>query len=473
MVFSSMIFLCVFLPLVLCSYYICKNQYRNYVLLFFSFAFYAWGEPKAFLIMLAVILVNYCFAILIQEKKRFSKLFLTLDIIICLFCLYYFKYLDFSISVVNKFLHNNISLLHIALPIGISFYIFQSISYTVDVYRQQCKAQKNFAKLALYVSLFPQLIAGPIVKYHDIENEIDSRTISLDLFISGLRRFIIGLGKKVLIANAAASITDSVFLNDVNFAPSNILWLGAIAYAIQIYYDFSGYSDMAIGLGNMFGFHFAENFNYPYISTSITEFWRRWHISLSTWFKEYVYIPLGGNRVSKIRTLINIGIIFLLTGIWHGAAYTFIAWGLLHGFFNILEKIFGFNKTSKNIGLRIIQHFYTLFVVLIAWVIFRAPKLKFALIYILKMLCITKSNIIFIPEFNLQLFEVIMLIVGIVFSIPIFPKLSLLLNKIASNSKTNDIIISIIKNISCILLLLFCLLNLAGGTYNPFIYFRF
>ena len=314
MLFSSLTFIFVFLPLCLICYYIVPKCHKNYILLVFSFIFYAWGEPKAFLIMLIVIFINYIFALDIEEKPNLKKLFLVLDLVMNFGLLFYFKYFDFAINCLNRVMNKEYNLLHIVLPIGISFYIFQAVSYTIDVYRSSCKAQKNIIKLALYISFFPQLIAGPIVKYHDIERQISERTVTVKTFAEGAKRFILGLAKKVLIANNVAIFTDKVFDSFLNMSPGG-LWLGALTYSLQIYYDFSGYSDMALGLGKIFGFDYPENFNYPYISTSITEFWRRWHISLSTWFKEYVYIPLGGNRCSKYRQIFNIFVVFLITGI--------------------------------------------------------------------------------------------------------------------------------------------------------------
>ena len=352
MLFSSMTFVFVFLPILCAIYLLSKKEYHNAILLIASIIFYAWGEPRYLAIMLLSVVINWLGAILIdkyKDKKGLSKLFLALTIFLNLANLIYFKYFNFILDNFNSIFHSNIDFVRIALPIGISFYTFQALSYVIDVFRGDCKVQRNIYKLALYICLFPQLIAGPIVKYHDIEEQIDSREVNFEKVDEGVKRFIIGLSKKVLIANTLGAIADKVFIMQYPFQFSPIVaWLGAISYSFQLFFDFSGYSDMAIGLGLIFGFRFMENFNYPYISKSITEFWRRWHISLSTWFKQYVYIPLGGNRNGKLKQLRNLGIVFLLTGIWHGAAWNFVIWGAWHGFFIIMEKITGIDKETNN-----------------------------------------------------------------------------------------------------------------------------
>ena len=344
MLFSSMTFLYVFLPIVLLLYLITKKELHNPILLAASIIFYAWGEPKYLAIMLLTILVNYFGALLIQNSTKRKKLFLILTVIANLGFLIYFKYFNFIIANCNNLLNLNINALDIIMPIGISFYTFQAMSYVIDVYRGEVKAQNDLYKVALYICLFPQLIAGPIIKYHDIEEQIESREVEFDKVSMGVKRFIVGLSKKVLIANTLGVVADKVFIQDPTTFSHLTAWLGALSYTLQLYFDFSGYSDMAIGLGLIFGFRFMENFNYPYTSKSITEFWRRWHISLSTWFKEYVYISLGGNRKGKFRTLVNLAIVFLLTGIWHGAQWTFIVWGIWQGVFIIIEKISNFNQ---------------------------------------------------------------------------------------------------------------------------------
>ncbi|CCY77494.1 MBOAT family O-acyltransferase [Brachyspira aalborgi] len=383
MLFSSMIFLWFFLPLVFCSYYLIDKRFKNILLLISSIIFYAWGGVSYSLIMLSSIIINYIFALLIDKaiednNLKNKKIYLALCIIINLSILGYFKYTNFIISIINSLSQNKIiELTNIVLPIGISFYTFQALSYVIDVYRGHNKAQKNIFNLALYISFFPQLIAGPIVKYHDIENQILNRNESLENIFYGIKRFIYGLSKKVILANMFALSCDEILKQPTDELGTALVWCASVLYTLQIYYDFSGYSDMAIGLGRMFGFNFLENFNYPYISKSIKEFWRRWHISLSTWFKEYLYIPLGGNRKRKLFTYINLLIVFFATGLWHGASYNFILWGLFHGFFLVIERIFLGKLLEKN-KLKFINHIYVIFVFVIGWVLFRADDLKHA-----------------------------------------------------------------------------------------------
>lgn len=374
MVFSSITFLFYFLPIVLIIYYLIPNKYKNIVLLISSFIFYFYGEPKNIYIMILSILATYIFGILIDKykKTKYSKIFLILSIFINIGLLIYFKYADFIIKNVNLWLSNKIDLIHVILPIGISFYTFQLISYIVDVYRGEAKVQKNIIKLATYISLFPQLIAGPIVRYTTIENQLENREYNMKNFSIGVRRFIIGLGKKVMIANVMGNLINIFLVSD----EKSVLfyWLYAIDLMIQIYFDFSGYSDMAIGLGKMLGFDFPENFNYPYIATSITDFWRRWHISLSSWFRDYIYIPLGGNRVSKLKWIRNIIIVWMLTGLWHGAEWNFVIWGLYFGVLLIIEKLF-LLKWLQKIP-KVISRIYTLFIVMISFIIFNGEGIS-------------------------------------------------------------------------------------------------
>ena len=337
-VFSSSFFLFIFLPVVLLGYYFCNEKFRNIWLLFTSIVFYSWGEPRYVIIMLFSIVINYVLGIMIDkyENRRLKKLFLCWAVVIDIGILIVFKYTNFIINNLNNIFDTNIVVKNIALPIGISFFTFQILSYVIDVYRKNVNVQKDIFKLGLYISFFPQLIAGPIVRYIDIEHQLNRRDISINQMYAGIKRFMIGFAKKVLIADTVGQIADMVYgLEEV----SGLLgWMGAGAYMIQIYYDFSGYSDMAIGLGKMFGFDFMDNFNYPYISKSVKEFWRRWHISLSIWFRDYVYIPLGGNRCSKYKTSRNLLVVFMLTGIWHGASWNFVFWGMYYGVFLLLEK---------------------------------------------------------------------------------------------------------------------------------------
>ena len=370
MLFTSISFLYYFLPLVLIIYFIVPRKYKNLILFIFSLLFYFYGEPKYIFLMLLEIFVAYIGAILVDKYK--SKDIFIFIIFIHILLLVIFKYTDFIIEIFNNVFNFNLKLFNISLPIGISFYTFQIISYIVDVYKGKVKVQKNFLKLATYISLFPQLIAGPIVRYESIEKELDDRKETFEDFSYGVRRFVIGLFKKVLIANILGELITKFNLIDERSVL--LYWIFSISYMLQVYFDFSAYSDMAIGLGRMFGFHFLENFNYPYISKSITEFWRRWHISLGTWFRDYVYIPLGGNRVNKIKFLRNIIIVWLLTGIWHGASLNFCIWGLFFGIMLIIEK-FSFNKYLEKIP-SFIRRIYVLFIVMISFIIFGSSNMN-------------------------------------------------------------------------------------------------
>lgn len=470
MLFSSMIFLWLFLPLVFCSYYLIDNRFKNILLLISSIIFYAWGGVSYSLIMLSSIIINYIFALLIDKaiednNLKNKKIYLALCIIINLSILGYFKYTNFIISIINSLSQNKIiELTNIVLPIGISFYTFQALSYVIDVYRGHNKAQKNIFNLALYISFFPQLIAGPIVKYHDIENQILNRNESLENIFYGIKRFIYGLSKKVILANMFALSCDEILKQPTDELGTALVWCASVLYTLQIYYDFSGYSDMAIGLGKMFGFNFLENFNYPYISKSIKEFWRRWHISLSTWFKEYLYIPLGGNRKRKLFTYINLLIVFFATGLWHGASYNFILWGLFHGFFLVIERIFLGKLLEKN-KLKFINHIYVIFVFVIGWVLFRADDLKHA--FELYKLMFSYKESIYTVRYFFYPQTFVCFIFGILFSglfQSIFPKV----REATFSSK-----VYILESVIQFILLFICIMYLVNGTYNPFIYFRF
>ena len=470
MLFSSMIFLWLFLPLVFCSYYLIDKRFKNILLLISSIIFYAWGGVSYSLIMLSSIIINYIFALLIDKviednNLKNKKIYLALCIIINLSILGYFKYTNFIISIINSLSQNKIiELTNIVLPIGISFYTFQALSYVIDVYRGHNKAQKNIFNLALYISFFPQLIAGPIVKYHDIENQILNRNESLENIFYGIKRFIYGLSKKVILANMFALSCDEILKQPTDELGTALVWCASVLYTLQIYYDFSGYSDMAIGLGRMFGFNFLENFNYPYISKSIKEFWRRWHISLSTWFKEYLYIPLGGNRKRKLFTYINLLIVFFATGLWHGASYNFILWGLFHGLFLVIERIFLGKLLEKN-KLKFINHIYVIFVFVIGWVLFRADDLKHA--FELYKLMFSYKESIYTVRYFFYPQTFVCFIFGILFSglfQSIFPKV----REATFSSK-----VYILESVIQFILLFICIMYLVNGTYNPFIYFRF
>ncbi len=464
MVFSSLVFISIFLPAVLILYQLIPSVTgRNILLLAASLLFYAYGEPIYVLLMILSAFLNYAWALLIEYRPAYRKAVLAAAVAANLGALCVFKYSAFLAELFNGWTGMHIPVPEIPLPVGISFFTFQAMSYVMDVYRKEVQAQRNFMHILLYISLFPQLIAGPIVKYHDVEKELTDRRQSVEEMAAGIRRFITGLGKKVLIANYMGEIADTLF--GAPMAEINMLsaWLGAGAYMLQIYFDFSGYSDMAIGIGRMFGFHFKENFNYPYISVSIREFWRRWHISLSGWFREYLYIPLGGNRKGRVRTCINKFIVFACTGIWHGANVTFLFWGLFHGFFLMLEEYIPFFRKEGGILKKTAGHIYVILVVMIGFVFFRADNMAQGFCWIREMF----SGLHFGNE-AMRLWLSLMTPVhlaafaaGILTAAPL--KVQLLKNRILQKLSWP----------SAILVLLLCMMNLAGGTYNPFIYFRF
>ena len=464
MVFSSMVFLCIFLPVVFLFHLLLPGiRAKNGMLLLASLAFYAYGEPVYVILMIASAFVNYLSALLIGKNPAGKKAVMAVNVILNLGVLVLFKYTGFLAESVNTILGTAIPVPSIRLPIGISFFTFQAMSYVIDVYRGVTGAQKNFGKVLLYISFFPQLIAGPIVKYHDIAQEIENRTQTVDGVTDGIRRFIVGLSKKVLISNTVGLVADTLFAADVSGLNAAAAWIGAVSYMLQIYFDFSGYSDMAIGLGEMFGFHFKENFNYPYISGSIREFWRRWHMSLSGWFQEYLYIPLGGSRKGKIRTVINKFIVFLCTGIWHGANVTFLFWGLYHGCFLMLEEIVPAIREQGGKVKSFFQHVYTLLVVLIGFVFFRADSMHQGAAWIKTMFTGFGSNTAAISLALEQLTPLYLVTaaVGIVACCPV----KILVKKGRAYEA--------VTAAGSLALLLLCMLSLASGTYNPFIYFRF
>lgn len=466
MLFSSISFIYVFLPAVCFLYLITRKELHNPILLIASIIFYAWGEPRYLAIMLVTIMVNYLGALLIEKYPLKKKLTLTLTIAANLGFLIYFKYFNFILGNINALLHTNIDFIKVVMPIGISFYTFQAMSYLIDVYRGECKAQKDIYKLALYICLFPQLIAGPIVKYHDVAEQIDSREVNFEKVDIGVKRFIIGLAKKMLLANTMGAIADKIFVQAPDTFTPLVAWIGSFAYSLQLFYDFSGYSDMAIGLGLIFGFRFMENFNYPYISKSITEFWRRWHISLSTWFRQYVYIPLGGNKISPNRTYINLAVVFFLTGLWHGASWNFIFWGLWNGFFIILEKMTGWHKETDKPFINFLKHIYTIFIFVLGWVMFRADNMHYAAIYLKNMFGLVKvHDIAYAINYYGDTVEVLTLIIALICATPVF-------SKILEIKQERKILRSIV-NIWLIILFILSTAAVAASTYNPFIYFRF
>ncbi len=467
MLFSSTIFLFVFLPLVTGVYYACPTSWRNRWLLAASLFFYAWGEPRYLAVMLVSILLNHAGALWLASipisRRRGRHAALGLVCVLNLVLLVYFKYYNFLVENINAVWGGHLKPAEVWMPIGISFFTFQSISYVVDVYRQEVEAQRNLGKTALFISFFPQLIAGPILKYHDICRQIEARRETVSEVAAGLRRFITGLGKKVLLANPMGAVANPVFSMDTLDAP--VAWLGAVAYALQLYFDFSGYSDMAIGLGRMFGFKIQENFMYPYISKSIAEFWRRWHISLGSWFREYLYFPLGGNRKGKGRTLFNLLIVFMATGIWHGANWTFLLWGLWHGLFIMLERLFGFSAPGgrlKNAAL----HLYVILVFGLGWVLFRADTLGQAGAYFAAMAGFQgEGTVLFSAGYFLTRKSMLVMAVAVLASTPLFQKMWDRTFGLPGRALARDAVLLAVLFLS--------ILSIASGTYNPFIYFRF
>ena len=461
MVFSTPIFLFLFLPAVLVLNYIIPKKYiaaKNVVLLIASLFFYAWGEPKNVLLMLLSIAVNYVCGLLLgrfdsDEKKR--KVVLWASVVFNLGLLFFFKYFSFVTGGLFPV---------IKLPIGISFFTFQIMSYTIDVYRRSVEPQKSLLKLALYISLFPQLIAGPIVRYIDVEKQLTYRECTAEKTARGMIRFSMGLAKKVIVSNTVAAICDGIF-GSTNTVPAFTAWVGVICYALQIYFDFSGYSDMAIGMGHMLGFDFLENFNYPYVSCSVQEFWRRWHISLSSWFRDYLYIPLGGNRRGKVRTYINLIIVFACTGLWHGASFSFIVWGLWHGLFLVIERL-GFKKVLDKLP-KFIGWIYTMLVVLVGWVFFRADTLPAAMKYLGEMFSFSGGVANGMAQFDNLSF--IITVIAIVLCTPVYQFLKGKLEKTEGGKKAAFVIGAVLATGLFILSVIF----LTGSGYNPFIYFRF
>ena len=462
MVFASPIFVFLFLPVVLAVYFLARAPLRNGILLIGSLFFYAWGEPRLLAVMIASICANYAFGLALGRSEKRSGLVLAAATVFNLGLLGTFKYRDFFVANLNL-LGFDLELRHLALPLGISFYTFHSLSYLIDIYRKRCEAQKSFFSLALYISFFPQLVAGPIIRYHDIVAQLAGRTVNLEGFASGVQRFILGLGKKVLIANALGAVADEAFALSTGQLTTGIAWLGVVCYTLQIYYDFSGYSDMAIGLARLFGFDFLENFNFPYFATSVRDFWRRWHISLSNWFRDYLYIPLGGNRVGTARQCANLLAVFFLCGLWHGASWTFVFWGLFHGAFLALERT-RFGGWLARCP-RPLQRTYTLLVVGIGWVFFRADRFDHALQFLARMAGLGAAPS---GAYSLSMMagpEIwFILALGILFSRPL-PRLSGLLSAGVRKEAL----------VNALLLLIFVLavIRLIASTYNPFIYFRF
>jgi alginate O-acetyltransferase complex protein AlgI len=468
MVFSSTVFLFLFLPLVLGLYFIIKPAYKNTLLLIGSLVFYAWGEPKYVAIMLLSIILNYIFALLIdsnREKKSKIRLILAVSIAANLLILGYFKYAGLLVDSINKLLGTSLADPEIPLPIGISFFTFQAMSYVIDVYRKDSPVQRNPLNLALYISFFPQLIAGPIVRYQTIAEQLVKRKETLNNFGEGTKRFIIGLSKKVFIANNCGFVADQIFAQQPADMSTGLAWIGIIAYSLQIYFDFSGYSDMAIGLARMFGFTFLENFNYPYISKSITEFWRRWHISLSSWFRDYLYIPLGGNRHGVWKTYRNLLIVWCATGFWHGASWTFLAWGFYYAVIIMLERAFLGRWIAKIPS--VLQHIYSLVLVMVGWVFFRSETFTYAFSYLKTMFGLSGAGLwdagaaYYLSEYG------VVLVLAMIGSTPLVLKA---LQKLSEgDSMPRQAAIALFYSF----ILLLSIVTLVTSTFNPFIYFRF
>lgn len=509
MVFSSPIFLFVFFPLVFLLYRVIPGiNAKNILLIITSLVFYSFGQPQYLILLLISVFVNYISGLLLCFDKiiKSRKFVLAAAVLLNIGILAIFKYLDFAVENINSLFNSSIELPGIVLPIGISFYTFQGLSYVIDVYRDSSIGARSFTKLLLYISFFPQLIAGPIVKYHDVAMMIDSRQTSPELTADGLRRFIIGLSKKLLIANTAGSIADYVFTLDAGSLDMRIAWVGAICYTLQIYFDFSGYSDMAIGMGRIFGFRFLENFNYPYTASSVQEFWRRWHISLSSWFRDYLYIPLGGSYCGRAKANRNRLIVFFTTGLWHGANWTFVLWGLWHGLFLILENsgIVPVKKLRENRTGRVIGHIYTLLVVTLGFTLFRADTLTQAF----GMFSAMFGGCIFTPESSqilneiLTRFNIFWLLIGILLSIDWLPRLKKYFGifddrlvddgpgivRSMENGEIVDVcsyvseqevnshtakLMNVVSYMAAFVMLIYCILHLSQAGFDPFIYFQF
>jgi alginate O-acetyltransferase complex protein AlgI len=483
LLFTEPAFLFFFLPIVLALYYLPMRWHRNAVLLLSSLIFYAWGEPRFVVVLFGSFILNYFMGLWVGRtlSTPHAKKVLALAVALNLAILAFWKYANFFAANLNAALSaagvHPFHLAQITLPLGISFFTFHAMSYVIDVYRRNAPAQRNPLNIAMYLSLFPQLIAGPIVRYKDIAGQLDERSVTAERFAYGIQRFVLGLGKKMLIANTVAGVADKVFVLPAAQMTTGLAWLGAVCYALQIYFDFSGYSDMAVGLGRMFGFTFIENFNYPYVSRSITEFWRRWHISLSTWFRDYFYIPLGGNRCAPWRVYFNLVTVFALCGLWHGASWTFLIWGLFHGAFLVTERM-GFGRALERLWSPL-SHAYAMLAVLVGWVLFRSETLGYALGYLRVMAGLAQpSSVRNSVAMYLDTELAVALCAGIVASAPVLPAL------IGRWKRFSEGLPGAVRPWSetaatsagmlCLgAIFALCATFMAAGTYNPFIYFRF
>lgn len=473
MVFSSLLFLFRFLPAVLLVYYVSPWPLRNFVLLLSSLIFYAWDEPVYIILMLISILISYMGGIFVDRFKNTGKIkasraALIVSVIAGLSLLVFFKYADFAIETADRLTGAGMDLLHVALPIGISFYTFQTLSYVIDVYRGEASVQKNLISFGTYVAMFPQLIAGPIVQYKTIDAQLRKRRETMEQFAEGAHRFLIGLGKKVLIANNAGALWSTIQAFDYSKVPVLTAWMGLAAFTFQIYFDFSAYSDMAVGLGHMFGFRFLENFDYPYVSKSITEFWRRWHISLGTWFREYVYIPLGGNRVSRWRHICNILIVWLLTGIWHGASWNFVAWGVYYGIMLIVEKYI-LGKCLKKLP-SVLRHVYCIFFVMLGWNLFAFDDIGRAIEFLKSLFGVYGQGFLDREAVFLLYNNVILLILCVIGSTRLPKHIG---NWICAKLEDREIIQAVIRNAFYVCIFFLSVAWLVDAAFNPFLYFRF
>ncbi|MBR3244800.1 MAG: MBOAT family protein [Parasporobacterium sp.] len=470
MIFSSLFFICIFLPVTLILYYMVPRKLKNFVLLLMSLVFYAWGEPVYVLLMIFSIIYNYYAARSISyyrntDKRKMRTLVFVFCLIINLGLLCFFKYYGFVVENINALFHLSLPIRSLALPIGISFYTFQTLSYVIDVYKGNVKVQKNIINFGAYITMFPQLIAGPIVRYADIEKQLTGRVLSFDKFAEGCAWFIIGLSKKVLLANNIGMLYDAVFAQAAPDRAVLTTWLGVIAFTFQIYFDFSGYSDMAVGLGKMLGFEFVQNFNYPYISKSATEFWRRWHISLGTWFREYVYIPMGGNRVSPIKHIRNILVVWILTGFWHGAAWNFVIWGLYYGILLLLEKYI-YGKALKKAG-PVVGHIYTILIFVLGWLIFCSPTVPDLAQNFASMFGILHTPFINAETLYFLRTNAVLLIVCILCSTP------LIMKGFTFIASRKGALFKILATVCYAAVFIVSIAYLVNATYNPFLYFRF
>ncbi|MBQ7915368.1 MAG: MBOAT family protein [Firmicutes bacterium] len=473
MVFSSLLFLFCFFPAVLALYFACPRKWRNFILFAASLIFYAWGEPVYVVLMIFSTVVDYVLGAAVDKYKtagnmKKAKGAVIASAIINLSLLGVFKYSDFLIGNINALLGISIPMPGLALPIGISFYTFQTMSYTIDIYRGEAQRQDNIIAFGTYVALFPQLIAGPIVRYQTVAEEMMGRKENVDDFASGIHRFMIGLGKKVLLANSIGLVWEQVCAMGIDTLPMLSAWIGIIAFSFQIYFDFSGYSDMAIGLGRMFGFHFLENFEYPYMSRSITEFWRRWHISLGTWFREYVYIPLGGNRKGKNRQILNLAIVWLLTGIWHGASWNFMLWGCYFGIILIVEKLFLLKAMKK--WPVVLQHLYAIFLIVVGWALFSLTDLGQVGSLMAAMFGLNGAGFATGESWYLLTSNLVLLVILVLASTDWPKKLAV---KVQTMLQNQPVIKTVVSNVFLVIVFILALAYLVNGAYNPFLYFRF